>query len=70
MRFRHKRNPYEVQAMFFGPGDQLVFRIPGDVSLDRITQTREALEDKFPDNDVIVLCGVDLVAVRPASRSL
>jgi hypothetical protein len=59
-----------AEGLVVRPGDTLLLRLPADMSMDAIARARDAVEpalrEKLPGVDVVLVCGVEQIAVRRA----
>lgn len=54
-----------LQVVALQPGDHLVATVPRGSSTDQMTNLAETLKARFPDNQVLIVTGFELTAMRP-----
>ena len=59
----------DLARVHLNPGDVLAVRPEHPISQDRTQQIKAALEDVFPDNQIIITTGLDLAVITTEARA-
>lgn len=52
------------EVLVIRPGDKLLVRVPTNTMRDHVTGLLDALKERFPDNEVVVIAAEQLAVVR------